>query len=116
MITKEQAMGFKVGQVLEHIHFKNKDGTPRRCRVTGQVKCFDSSRASFHIPVKYGLFNCFFIDTHNAGEWNVPETEKKIGVPGCEAGGGCVYCSKPKPVLDPADEGSHDSLNEPMSE
>ena len=70
MITKEIAVTAKYGQEFHHVLLKNADGTPVRCRVSGQCKTWKTRPEEFKLPVKYGLKHCFYITLENAGEWN----------------------------------------------
>jgi hypothetical protein len=69
MVTKEQAVNAHYRQEFYHISLKNSDGTPVRCRVNGKCKTWKTRPDEFRLPVKYGLYDCFYIDHHNADEW-----------------------------------------------
>lgn len=71
MITKEQAQSLGYGDTLEHVRLKNSDGSPRRCRVNGQLKVWKTRPNEFKLPVKHGLYTCFYITQDNANEWTV---------------------------------------------
>lgn len=66
MITKQQAL---IVRHFEHISAKNADGTPLRARASGQCKVWVKSPDRFKLPVKYGLYESFYIDNSNASEW-----------------------------------------------
>lgn len=70
MITKQTAEALKHGDILEHVHNKDSRGNPVRCRVNGKVKFWTTRPEDFRIPVKYGLYRCFYIEPLiNAHEW-----------------------------------------------
>lgn len=82
MITKEQAIGLSHGDILHHIKSKNADGSPVRARVSGKVKVWITRPDDFRIPVKYGMYDSFYIskienafDAHknddNAENWEL---------------------------------------------
>ena len=68
MVTKEQAM---IARNFEHVSVKNRDGTPARCRANGMCKTWKTRPEDFKLPVKYGMYQCFYITPDNAKEWNV---------------------------------------------
>ena len=68
MITKNQAM---TENNFEHVSVKNADGSPARCRSNGKCKTWKTRPAEFRLPVKHGLYDYFYIDQDNAGEWVV---------------------------------------------
>ena len=68
MITKQIAI---TARHFEHVTLKNKDGTPARCRASGQCKVWKTRPDDFKLPVKHGMYNSFYIDNSNAAEWNV---------------------------------------------
>lgn len=70
MITVADAATLKHGDILEHVHIKDSRGNPVRCRVNGRVKFWKTRPEDFRIPVKYGLYNCFYIEPLiNNHEW-----------------------------------------------
>lgn len=75
MLTKEQAVRLTHGTILYHVHMRNSDRTPVRCRVTGQCKTWATRPDAFRLPVKYGLKQSFYIANENASEWCEFETE-----------------------------------------
>ena len=54
-----------------HRTLKNADGSPVRCRANGQVKRWKTRPDEFRLPVKRGLFECFYITQRNASDWTV---------------------------------------------
>ena len=69
MITKQQAIDSKHRQEFNHVSVKNADGTPARCRVNGRCKVWKTRPLEFRLPVKHGLYDCFYITQDNADEW-----------------------------------------------
>lgn len=67
MITKQIAM---VARNFEHKTVKNKDGSPLRCRAMGKCKVWKTRPNDFKLPVKYGMYDSFYITNDNANEWN----------------------------------------------
>lgn len=68
MITKEQA---QTASHFEHVSEKNSDKTPVRCRAMGRCKTWVTRPTEFKLPVKYGLYQHFYITPANADQWNV---------------------------------------------
>ena len=66
MVTKEQ---LKTATRFEHITKKNADGTPLRCRANGQLKTWKTREEDFKLPVKYGMYEYFYITPDNAHDW-----------------------------------------------
>lgn len=73
MITKDQAMNTGRGVNFEHVSSKNADGTPTRARVNGQCKIWKTRPEDFRLPVKHGMYQCFYITPENAADWYLPE-------------------------------------------
>ena len=71
MITKQTAVDSYHGQIFHHESLTNADGTPLRCRVNGQCKVWKTRPDDFRLPVKHGLYQCFYITPANAAEWHV---------------------------------------------
>jgi hypothetical protein len=54
-----------------HRTLKYKDGkTPIRVRRNGATKTWKTRPGEFRIPVKYGMYEYFYIDQNNADEWS----------------------------------------------
>ncbi len=70
MVTKEQAVASQYRQEFTHTTIKNADGTAARCRVNGQCKVWKTRPDEFKLPVKHGLYECFYITQDNAADWN----------------------------------------------
>lgn len=69
MITKEIAVNAQYGDEFHHVSIKNHDGTPARCRVTGRCKTWKTRPAEFRLPVKYGMYESFYLTHKNMEEW-----------------------------------------------
>ena len=72
MITKQQAVAAQYRQEFWHRTVKNADGTPARCRVNGACKVWKTRPDEFRLPVKHGMYDCFYITESNAAEWRIP--------------------------------------------
>ena len=68
MITKEQAM---TARRFKHVSAKDSKGNPIQCRASGKCKTWKTRDADFKLPVKYGLYQSFYIEPSNAHEWEV---------------------------------------------
>ena len=73
MITKEMAMAAHGGVVFYHVSAKNADGTPARARVNGVCQTWVRSPNRFKLPMKHGLYECFYLTETNANEWCASE-------------------------------------------
>jgi len=71
MITKEIAIALRGRTVLHHVTKKNSDNTPMRVRVNGKCKTWVTRPNEFRLPVKYGLYECGYIDQDNAASFVV---------------------------------------------
>ncbi len=58
-------------QNFEHITLKSKRGEPVKCRRNGKTKTWKTRPNEFKIPVKYGLYEYFYITENNCHEWNI---------------------------------------------
>jgi hypothetical protein len=73
MVTKEMAMNARSRQVFHHVTAKNADGSPLRARVNGKCKTWITRPREFSMPMKHGLYTCFYITQDNADQWSVAE-------------------------------------------
>jgi len=71
MITISQAIEVKYRQEFHHVALKGGDKNPVRCRANGKCKTWVTRPGEFRLPVKYGLYQCFYITEKNASEWNL---------------------------------------------
>ncbi len=68
MITKNDALTVRH---FEHVTMKGSDGKPVRCRAMGKCQVWKTRPNEFKLPVKYGLYQSFYITQDNAHEWTV---------------------------------------------
>jgi len=69
MVTKEQAVKSTHRQEFHYVSLKDSRNEPVRCRVNGKCKTWKTRPNDFKLPVKHGLYDYFYIDNHNANEW-----------------------------------------------
>lgn len=69
MITKAIAIAATYRQEFTHITIKNADGSPARCRVNGKCQTWKTRPNDFKLPVKHGMYDCFYITPANADQW-----------------------------------------------
>lgn len=55
-----------------HRYERNADGTPVKCRKTGQLKTWKTRPHDFKQPVKYGLKYSFYLTPANIADWCAP--------------------------------------------
>lgn len=72
-VTREVAL-YHQG-TFYHVHLKNRDGTPVRCRANGACKTWKTRPSDFRLPVKHGLRECFYITELNAVDWEITEED-----------------------------------------
>ena len=60
---------------FHHVHLKNADGTPVRCRANGTCKTWKTRPNDYRLPVKHGLRDCFHITPTNAVDWEITEDD-----------------------------------------
>ena len=73
MITKNDALVLRPGQVLYHYKQKNRDGSAMRARVNGRVIVWKTRPNDFKVPMKHGLKHCFYLTPSNAADWLLHE-------------------------------------------
>lgn len=69
-MTRQEAINTRHRQYLYHVTEKDSQGRPSRVRVNGMCKTWKRND-NFRLPVKYGLFNCFYITPSNAANWSI---------------------------------------------
>jgi len=74
MITKEQAVELKHGEIL-HSDWTNADGTCERWRVNGKIKTWKKSVKRFSVPLKHGLHDYGFLDEDSQMVLHIPGEE-----------------------------------------
>ena len=60
------------GTVVHHKTATNADGTPSRARVNGKVKTWKRDDSRVQVPMKHGLYDCFYITEDNMQQWELP--------------------------------------------
>lgn len=75
MITKEDAVNAKSGDIFYHTSFLDSRKMPLKCRVTGKCKTWKTKPDKFKLPVKHGMRQSFYIENVNAGDWRKEEYE-----------------------------------------
>lgn len=67
-LTKES---IEINSEFWHRYERNSDGTPVRCRKSGQLKTWKTRPHDFRQPVKYGLKHSFYLTLANIADWCV---------------------------------------------
>lgn len=52
------------------LKYKSDKSRPLECRRNGRTKYWKTRPNEFRIPVKYGMYEYFYIDNSNAHEWS----------------------------------------------
>lgn len=73
MITKEMAVSAKGGTIFYHETLKNADGSPLRGRVNGACKTWKTRPHDFRLPMKHGMYECFYIGIVTNWQANVED-------------------------------------------
>ena len=68
MITKNQAI---TTTRFEHVHLKDSNGEPVRCRAMGKCQIWKTRPDDFKLPVKHGMYDSFYLTPNNAAYWVV---------------------------------------------
>lgn len=72
----DQTVGMADRFYHRRLRYKNRDA-PLEARVNGQIKRWKTRPGEFRVPVKYGMYDYFYIDHTNAHEWStVPNPGK----------------------------------------
>lgn len=87
MITKNDALVLRQGQVLYHVKHKNRDGSAMRARVNGRTVVWKTRPNDFKVPMKHGLKHCFYLTPSNAAEWLLEEPAEHNVTPPTKAEG-----------------------------
>ena len=66
-----QVKGLMHGQIVHHKTQKNADGTPARARVNGKVKTWIRNPDRVEVPMKHGMYNCFYITEQNMDDFDL---------------------------------------------
>lgn len=54
-ISVKEARRLRVGDILYHNFYKNKDGSPQRWKVNGEIKIWKGDKNKIEIPIKNGI-------------------------------------------------------------
>lgn len=54
-----------------HVSLLDSRKQPLKCRRNGATKVWKTRPEEFKIPVKYGMYNYFYIDQNNCHEWTI---------------------------------------------
>ena len=57
MITQDEALRLKPGDILYSTIDTNADGTPVRWRVNGKVKTWKTRPGEYQVPLKHGMYD-----------------------------------------------------------
>ena len=79
MITKKQALGLQMNQIVYDTEFRNADGTAGRWKVKGKVKTWKTQPERFRVPVKHGLYEYWEITPETSHRFTLeePKAEEK---------------------------------------
>ena len=72
-LTKQQAMLAQHATILYHRANRNADGTALRARTNGRCKVWVTRSDEFKLPMKYGMYEAFYITEWNANQWSLVE-------------------------------------------
>lgn len=67
-VTKQIAI---TANTFTHITALKKDNSPLTVRRNGKTQLWKTRPNDFKVPVKYGLYEYFYITQDNCNEWNV---------------------------------------------
>lgn len=59
----------KHGDVFCHKTLKNRDGLAVRAKVNGKLRTWKRRPDYFKLPMKHGMYDCFYITPANIDEW-----------------------------------------------
>lgn len=72
------------GEII-HRTENNADGTPVRARVNGAIKLWKTRPNDWRLPMKHGLYECFYIGVSNSvhidqspDDWGIPEAGEQF--------------------------------------
>jgi len=68
-VTKEVCMAAHYRQEFYHRKKKDSRGSPLRIRVNGKCKTWATRPDEFSLPVKFGLYQTFYLTDRNAEDW-----------------------------------------------
>jgi len=67
----KQVKALTYRDTVHHKTLTNADGTPMRARVNGKVKTWKRDLNRVQVPMKHGLYDCFYIDQDNMHEFEL---------------------------------------------
>lgn len=70
MMTRALATKLPLGTILLHKRLTNADGSPLRARINGICHERNERNEQFRLPMKHGLYKCFYITLENAADWS----------------------------------------------
>lgn len=70
----EQVKALTHRDTVHHMTLTNSDGTPMRARVNGKVKTWKRDTNRVQVPMKHGLYECFYIDQDNMHEFELSDS------------------------------------------
>ena len=80
-VTKEQAIAAGTwphsGEFFSPCYVDSR-GYPVRIRATGKCQTWKTRPAEFKLPVKWGMYDSFYLTEKNAGEWSAVEPEPEL--------------------------------------
>lgn len=76
MVTKQEAVASRYGQILEHASSVGHTGKPRLARVNGRCMTWVTRPTEFRLPIKAGLYEHGYITHENAASWSFQGEEK----------------------------------------
>lgn len=76
-ISLKQAKSLEHGTILYHVHNRNKDGTPQRWKVNGNVKIWKRDESRVQVPLKFGLYGYDYLTEHYLNDICLTEEEAK---------------------------------------
>ena len=72
-MTLSEVKALKHGDIVHHSEVKNADGTPARGRCNGKVKTWKRDPSRVQVPMKHGLYDCFYITEQNMADFELAE-------------------------------------------
>ena len=69
MLTVDDVKDLHSGKILYHKTKLDSRGNPLECRVSGKCKLWKTRPKAFKLPVKHGLYQCFYIDNVDYYNW-----------------------------------------------
>jgi len=82
-ITLEEAKALQYGDILYHTELENSNGSPKRFRVSGQVKTLKRTPDFIKVPLKHGLYDHAYLINNECtkyvdGNWLIPMQEVEL--------------------------------------